>query len=314
VVLAVGLVVALVFADTPKVSVTAGRATATGLPHDASSTGAEHSVHHISSVITSTSTSTSTSATTTTAPDQGTDPFAGAASSYVANRLGTITAAAYDISTGQTWNLGQSQPQYEASIVKVDILATLLAQSHGQGLSAADQSVAQNMIENSDNMSATDLWDAAGSASGIAAFDASAGLTDTTPSNCVQCPGFPWPGWGLTTTDPVDQITLLRRLVEPNSLLTDSERSYAVGLMENVTPSEQWGVTGGVAPQATVALKNGWLPLNTADTDWQINSIGWVSGMGRNYLLAVLTTGNPTEQYGIDTINQISTIVWGDLG
>ena len=170
------------------------------------------------------------------------------------------------------------------------------------------------MIENSDNDSATDLWGAAGSAPGIASFNSSAGLTDTTPSTCVQCPGFPWPGWGLTTTDPMDQITLLRTIVQRNSLLTTSERNYALELMEDVTPSERWGVTGGVPPQATVALKNGWLPLNASDTDWQINSIGWVSGLGRNYLLAVLTTGIPSEQYGIDTIGQISSFVWQDLG
>ena len=60
-------------------------------------------------------------------------------------------------------------------------------------------------------------------------------------------------------------------------------------------------------------LKNGWLPLTNADDNWQINSIGWVSGDGRNYLMAVLTTGNPTEQYGIDTIDQLSAIVWGQM-
>ena len=84
--------------------------------------------------------------------------------------------------------------------------------------------------------------------------------------------------------------------------------------MENVTPSERWGVTVGVPSQAVVALKNGWLPLNDTDTNWQINSIGWVSGLGRDYLIAVLTTDNPTEAYGITTIGQISTDVWTALG
>ena len=227
---------------------------------------------------------------------------------------GTVAAAAYDLNTGHSWTLGQSPPQAEASIVKVDILEALLAQSGGQGLSAANQSVAQDMIENSDNDSATDLWDAAGMSSGIGSFNSSVGLTDTTLSTCVECPGFPWPGWGLTTTVPMDQIMLLRTIVQPNSLLNNSQRQYALGLMENITPSERWGVSGGVPSTASVALKNGWLPLNDDDTDWQINSIGWISGMGRNYLLVVLTTGDPTEQYGIDTITQISSMVWQELG
>ena len=38
--------------------------------------------------------------------------------------------------------------------------------------------------------------------------------------------------------------------------------------------------------------------------------MGWISGGGRDYLLAVLSTGNPTEQYGIDTIDGLAAIVW----
>jgi hypothetical protein len=129
----------------------------------------------------------------------------------------------------------------------------------------------------------------------------------------VVCPGFPWPGWGLTKTVPTDQLALLREIVEPSTLLTAADRSYARGLMENVTPSQRWGVSGGVPATVTVALKNGWLPLNGSDTDWQVNSIGWVSGQGRDYLVAVLTTGNATEQYGIDTINGLSAILWQHL-
>ena len=129
----------------------------------------------------------------------------------------------------------------------------------------------------------------------------------------MSCPGFPWPGWGLSTTVPGDQLTLLRRLVEPNSLLSSSERTYALSLMENVAPDQRWGVSGGVPAQVTVALKNGWLPLNSANTDWQINSEGWISGGGRDYLIAVLSTGNPSEQYGIDTIDQLAAMVWNAM-
>ena len=97
-------------------------------------------------------------------------------------------------------------------------------------------------------------------------------------------------------------------------LLTSAQRGYAAGLMENITPSQRWGVCAGVPAQVTVALKNGWLPLNQAGTDWQINSVGWVSGLGRDYLIAVLSTGNPAEQYGIDTIDELSAAVWNHMG
>jgi hypothetical protein len=243
------------------------------------------------------------------------DPLGSAAASYVSTRDGVVLAAVYDLRTGQTWQFGRGQPQDEASVVKLDVLETLLAERGRSGteLSASDRTLAEQMIEDSDNDAATSLWDEVGRASGIRSFNTSAGLADTVPSACVNCPGFPWPGWGLTTTIPGDQLTLLRTLVEPNSLLTNPERSYALSLMENVTPDQRWGVSGGVPAQATVALKNGWLPLNSANSNWQINSVGWISGSGRDYLIAVLTTGNPTEQYGIDTIDQLAAMVWNAM-
>src|SRR5690242_6885170 len=240
------------------------------------------------------------------------DPFGAAAASYLSGRAGTVLAAVYDIGTGRTWNLGHGGPQAEASVVKLDILETLLAergQGGSTGLSASDRSLAEQMIEDSDNTAATSLWYAAGGPAKIGAFNARAGLTRTVPSSCVVCPGFAWPGWGLTTTTPDDQISLLKQLVTPGSLLSEADRDYALSLMEDVTPSQRWGVSGGVPANVTVALKNGWLPLR-GNSDWQVNSVGWIHGSGRDYLMAVLSAGNPSEQYGIDTIGQLAAMAW----
>jgi beta-lactamase class A len=239
------------------------------------------------------------------------NPFGTAATSYLAARAGTVLAAVYDVKTGQTWRLGQGRPQAEASVVKLDVLETLLAE-RGSELPAGDQSLAEQMIEDSDNDAATSLWYDVGGAARIRSFNTKAGLTQTTPSPCVVCAGFPWPGWGLSTTTPADQIALLRKLITPSSLLSGAERAYALSLLENVTPSQRWGVSGGVPARTTVALKNGWLPLHGSG-DWQINSVGWISGGGRSYLMAVLSTGNPTEQYGIDTIDRLAAMIWQDM-
>jgi hypothetical protein len=246
------------------------------------------------------------------APAEHADPLSGTAAAYVAGRSGSVLAAVYDVSTGQSWRLGDGPAQPAASVVKLDILETLLAKQAGTTLSAGDQSLSQSMIEDSDNDAATSLWDEAGGAAGIGAYNDSAGLSGTTPSACVTCAGFAWPGWGLTTTVPQDQLALLKQLIAPGQrpLLSDAQRSYVLSLLENVAPEQRWGVSGGVPAGVTVALKNGWLPLNDANTDWQINSVGWVSGDGRDYLVAAFTTGNPTEQYGIDTINALSSRIW----
>jgi beta-lactamase class A len=256
---------------------------------------------------------TSPSAPGPARPASHASPLGPAARSYLDTRDGTARVAVYDLTTGQEWSLGGGAAQAEASIVKVDILEALLSQRPG-GLTADDQSQAQQMIEDSDNDAATSLWDLVGGGTGIGAYNTQAGLTQTTPSLCVVCTGFPWPGWGLTTTTAQDQIVLLRRLVEPGGPLTASERKYALSLMENVMQDQQWGVSSGVPAGVTVALKNGWLPLDSANDNWQINSIGWVSGDGRDYLLAMLSTGNPSEQYGIDTLNSLGAMVWRGLG
>jgi hypothetical protein len=243
------------------------------------------------------------------------DPLGPAAVALAAGRAGTVLAAVYDIKTGQSWQLGNGPVQDEASVVKLNILEALLASSGTDGLPAGDQPLATAMIEDSDNDAATSLWDAVGGGSGLAAFNAKAGLTRTTPSACVACTGFAWPGWGLSTTVPYDQLLLLKQLIVPgaHALLSAADRAYALSLLESVRPDQAWGVSGGVPAGVRVALKNGWLPLDAGNTDWQINSVGWVNGDGRDYLIAVLTTGNPSMRYGIDTINRVSALVWSEM-
>lgn len=239
------------------------------------------------------------------------DPFR-IAKGYVRTRRGRVTAAAEDLRTGRIWTLGDGTPQPEASVVKLDILQTLLARRPG-GLPPAQRALAREMITVSDNDAATALWNAAGGAAGIGAYNTTAGLARTRLSSCVSCPGFGWPGWGLSTTTPADQIALLRQVAGPGTLLSPTARRYALSLLENVTPSQRWGVSGGVPAGVSVALKNGWLPLR-GDADWQVNSAGWVSGEGRDYLLVILSTGSPSQRYGMATVSRLGALAWSALG
>jgi hypothetical protein len=63
--------------------------------------------------------------------------------------------------------------------MKVDILATLLAQAETQDRAlSADE---QEMIEESDDNDAQDLWDEEGGAAAVQTFNTEAGLTQTIP-------------------------------------------------------------------------------------------------------------------------------------
>jgi beta-lactamase class A len=231
------------------------------------------------------------------------DPIGSALARFVAGRADNVTAAVYDINTGQMVVFRAGVVEHTASTVKVDILATLLkeAQDARRPLTDREQMLAVPMIEQSLDSAANALWVQLGPAA-IGAFERAAGMTQTVPAGDGV--------WGRTTTTAMDRIAMLRQLVFPSPLLTDASRAYVLNLMEHVTPSQAWGVSGGVPAGVTVALKNGFSII----IGWQINSMGWIQGQGRNYLMAVLTDHNPTEAYGIETINDMARLVWNGLG
>ena len=231
-------------------------------------------------------------------------PFVTAAmTAFLHTRAGNITAAVYNEGRGRLFLYRPGVAEAEASVAKVDILATLLYQRQQQGetLSSAQRQLAAAAIEDSDNNDAQLLWNEAGGNPAIGAFDARAGMTQT----LLDPAGV----WGRYQTTARDQIRLLEQLALPGGLLGEGARSFELGLMRRITGGQAWGVSAGVLAPASVALKNGWLPL-AAEGGWQVNSIGLVSGRFRHYLIAVLTSGDPSMSYGAATIEGISQLVW----
>jgi hypothetical protein len=258
-----------------------------------------------------------TSVTTHRSKDPGKDPFASLAS-YIATRPGLVTAAVYDRVAGKTWVFHPGITEHTASIVKVEILGTALKQAQDAGSEppGSEQSLLKTMIENSDNGAATELLHEVGGPSAVQSFDNSIGMNGTAVSTLAFIPGSTTlPGWGWTTTTARDEVRLVSKFAFKNALLQKPSRDFGLSLMENVEADQRWGVSFGVPPGATVALKNGWLPLDLAhDTNWQVDSIGWIHGNGRDYVLAVLTNGSPDEPTGIDTIDHISSVIYSELG
>jgi beta-lactamase class A len=190
-----------------------------------------------------------------------------------------------------------------ASIVKAIILAALLRwhQETGLPLSPQEEAEATLMITQSDNNAATYLWNEVGM-SRLQHFLDLAKMGETQ----LGQDGY----WGLTQVTAHDEMLLLRLLTRANSVLSASSRSYQLGLMARVTSSQRWGTPAGAPSDVTVHVKNGWLPDGTG---WHINSIGAFTGTNKNYLVAVLTDANPSEQYGIDTIQAVARVVHRDL-
>jgi hypothetical protein len=217
---------------------------------------------------------------------------------------GNASVAVDDLSTGQAASYGGSAEYDTASIVKVDILSTLLYQAQQQGsqLSAAEQELATTMIENSDNDAASDLYYDAGASSGIDTANQAFGLTETT----IGTDGY----WGLTTTTVDDQIRLLRLVFTTPSKLSPQSQAYIQGLMANVESDQQWGVPAAADNGTSFEVKNGWLPNPTL---WEINSIGRVTHDGQRMLIAVLSSDNETEDGGISLVQDLAVKAAGAL-
>ncbi|MFE4667638.1 serine hydrolase [Streptomyces sp. NPDC056716] len=202
-----------------------------------------------------------------------------------------VSVAVLDVASGDSAVYGDGSTFDTASIVKVDILATLLlqAQDAGRQLTASEKSYATAMIEQSDNASASALWTAIGEAPGLDAANERFGLTGTQGGDAGS--------WGLTQTTAADQLVLLQQVFEDGSLLSADSQAYVQGLMGQIVAGQQWGVSAAADADAW-ALKNGWLP-RTATGLWDINSVGRVSAGGREFLVAVLSDGNVSQAEGI---------------
>jgi hypothetical protein len=200
--------------------------------------------------------------------------------------------------------LNSSQPFDSASVVKVTILGALLRKAEDQHryLTAGETALARVMITRSDNDAASDLWAELGHRY-LQHFLNLAGMTQTVLG--------PDGAWGLTHITAYDEILLLRLLLRPNHVLDNASRAYELGLMAQVIPSQRWGVPVGAPTSLTAHVKNGWLPLATHG--WRINSIGAFTGYRAGYSIVVLTQGNPTMDYGIDTIEAVAEVINRDL-
>jgi len=188
-----------------------------------------------------------------------------------------------------------------ASVVKVDILATLLWRDEraGREPTAAQRRLATEMITESDNEAASDLWDTIGGAAGLAQANRMFGLRQTVPNRS----GY----WGMTGTTAADQLRLLGVLADPTGPLSAAGRGYLLGLMSRVESGQRWGVPRGAGTGATaVYVKNGWL-ANVADRGrWIVNSVGRVVEPGHDFLVAVLSDHNPTEAAGISLVEHLT--------
>jgi beta-lactamase class A len=213
-----------------------------------------------------------------------------------------VTIAAYDMKSTASYQYSSATDFVTASIVKVDILAALLLQHQDAGtqLSEDESTLAEEMIENSDNDAASELYDQIGDAEGLSAANVRLGLAHTVPGTDGE--------WGVSTTSAADQLQLITDIVGDTGPLSTASRQLILSLMSQVESDQSWGISAAADPGSTTALKNGW-DQDDNDGSWMVNSIGRISAGGHVILLAILTSGSDTMDEGIALVEQLARAV-----
>ena len=206
---------------------------------------------------------------------------------------GNVAVAVYVPDLNRYYVYNATAGMVMASTFKVPILLTLLSQaeSQGRGLTSDEQAQAQAMIEVSDNDAATALYAEIGYNVGIDDFMSAAGL-----SLAVDGDGF-----GYSTIAPLTMVQLLDGL-RAGRFLNAADQQYALGLLSNVASDEQMGVGTSAPSGASVALKDGWI---TVDSGWVTDSVGIVTANGHSYDIAVYAVGNANIDDGWNIVNTI---------
>lgn len=218
-----------------------------------------------------------------------------------------FAVAVQDLRTGTAFSHNAHERFPTASVVKLSILTMLLlsAREEGRDLTGAEQAQVAEMIRHSDNDVTDGLYSRIGFTDGFRQGARTLGFTGTEPD--------PRGVWGATTTTAADQMRLLRALYCDGGPLTRSEQEYARGLMESVAPEQAWGVSASAGPRDTVGLKNGWNPREDNGGLWTVNSVGYVAGPEREYLIAVMADGHPDYATGVALAEELAATVTGAM-
>lgn len=191
-----------------------------------------------------------------------------------------------------------------ASAIKASVLGELLLEHENSQTDLTDdeKELANSMITASDNDATTDLLYQMGG------YQAPDNLFEKLNMNDSQ---MNLAAWGYSTTTAPDQIKLLRNIFYKSNVLSADSQQYARSLMSQVNDDQAWGVSAGVPKNAQISLKNGWLPDD--DDGWMVNSLGHIKTQKVDYVIAVLTNGDTSEQSGINLIEKLSGQTYREL-
>jgi len=214
------------------------------------------------------------------------------AASYLASRTGRTAFAVVD-SEGRMSGVHVHWTFITGSVVKAMLLVAYLRRLDAMGQHGIDSfsaSFLYPMINVSDNSAATTCWSIVGDG-GLYAVAHAAGMTDFSISGI----------WANAQLSAADQAKFF---FEMDSLIPREFVGYARFLLSTIAGYESWGIPAVARPLGyRVFFKGGWRGTGLGQL---VHQIARLEGHGHTFSLAVMTDGDPSMGYGIDTIQGVT--------
>ncbi|MBO0780174.1 MAG: serine hydrolase, partial [Ktedonobacteraceae bacterium] len=166
--------------------------------------------------------------------------------SYLVLASSNVGTVIYDVSHQRYYTYNSDKQFIMASSVKVPIMLALfdMIENQKRTLSSGEMALLTTMIENSNNDSATALYNEIGGSAGLTNFLKKVKVSGLTPDEGA---------WGYSLSTPQAMVDLLT-LLHNGKILTARDRAIAIDLMKHIQPDQQVGV-GDTAPHgASIAM------------------------------------------------------------
>jgi hypothetical protein len=212
------------------------------------------------------------------------------ARSFARSREGPVSFAVVD-TRGQGHGLDPQRRYVSASVVKSMLLAAELRRLDVEGaqLDAATEQTLRAMITYSDNDAADSIYYRVGD-EGLYEVARAAGMER------FDVYGY-WANAQITAAD------MARMFAGLDGLMPDRFREFGLGLLGSVIPEQSWGIPAAAGERWAVRFKGGW---RSTERGQLVHQAAELRDGDRLLSIAVLSDGQPTQAYGIETVRGIA--------
>lgn len=218
-----------------------------------------------------------------------------AAATYLSARDGVKAFAVID-NRGKLAGVNVHLRFHSASTVKSMLLVAYLQMLAAQkrGLADSSSDLLYPMIHSSNNEAATAVLKAVGEGR-LNAVAREAHMRNYEPGGA---------SWGFTEISAAD---MARFFLIQDALIPHQFDGYARWLLSTIEPSESWGIPAVARPEFQVFFKGGWLP----EFEGLVNQVARLERPHDTFAMAVLTRGDPSMEYGEETIEGVTARLLG---